>query len=716
MKKKILIYLLAFVCLFGIKNVYADTYGCERVSDPWTLATSIKLHDTTRKNYSVGDKVYVDLYGLPNDAPINVEVRLDSINAEKVTDVRVYLKNLEGNGSSSGKAYFIIPDSVKPGEQYEVARYVVFKTTNEKYLTSYGEQNKIVCAFFTTNKDKQNSGTYMNVTGSVTQITISEKGNAEGDPVANVADSELKDISMDKTSGYLGGKLKFKVSLTKPIDKVLVSLYDKYSGRYISGYLKNYDKTATDFEGELDIPTSAYTTTYALYSVQLQGENSYRIYQTGTPNIDPHFAVLNLDKTIWVTIGESINNILSETGIVIGQLKFEKTKDVQGATIPVDLNVKYGTATITRDMASPKITIRSLLLNFVSESGEDMFSTYIKGLKAKTSFVIPSSAKYGTYKLKSVVATLDSYVGETNNIIFNDSMTYGEYANIFSQTLTVEKGEPESYLYFVADKLDQEVVEMIKDSKEDAIITVSAEEQSVIPAEVFDAIKETQRQLIVEYNKNEWVFNGTDVVDAKAVDVSMKFYEVSELENLDKIKSALGDNSIVVEFPENGSLPGKALIRIKDSEVSEKLKGDKLYIYHIDEKNNKLNKVAYELQKSYDGYIEFYINHNSKYVITSEEVKDDSIVGKDDDAMKVNSIATTGEKSSTDNTILYVALGISAAVIVILLVALIARKPKKVEQAPVATEEPKTEEPVKEEPKAEEPAQEEAPVEENKTE
>ena len=48
---------------------------------------------------------------------------------------------------------------------------------------------------------------------------------------------------------------------------------------------------------------------------------------------------------------------------------------------------------------------------------------------------------------------------------------------------------------------------------------------------------------------------------------------------------------------------------------------DKVYVYYFNEENQKLEKIAYELE-IVDGFFQFYINHNSDYVMTSNKVDD----------------------------------------------------------------------------------------------
>ena len=175
----------------------------------------------------------------------------------------------------------------------------------------------------------------------------------------------------------------------------------------------------------------------------------------------------------------------------------------------------------------------------------------------------------------------------------------------------------------------------------------------------------------------------------------MKFYSLEDSDISSEIKNALGDKAILVEFPENGQLPGMALVRLKDDEISELLKKDRFFVYYVDEENNKLNKVALELQKSYDGYIEFYINHNSKYVISLTEVEDDSVLGEDDSVLSNNTLLVKENDTQDSNTLLlYVAIGVGAFIILLLIIIIImmGKKSKKENKSVEKSEDKKTDE------------------------
>ena len=94
-----------------------------------------------------------------------------------------------------------------------------------------------------------------------------------------------------------------------------------------------------------------------------------------------------------------------------------------------------------------------------------------------------------------------------------------------------------------------------------------------------------------------------------------------------------------IKFKNNGALPGVAKIRLKADYVFRNYIGIKgLYVYQYNIKTNKNGevlfiKVAKEVKMSEDGYYDFYLIHNSEYIISSdnidENVSEEKIVTKD---------------------------------------------------------------------------------------
>ena len=70
-------------------------------------------------------------------------------------------------------------------------------------------------------------------------------------------------------------------------------------------------------------------------------------------------------------------------------------------------------------------------------------------------------------------------------------------------------------------------------------------------------------------------------------------------------------------------MPGIAKIRVKADYTFRNIVGTKnLYVLYLDESNNTVRYISKLLNMTSDGYYEFYIAHNSKYLITSEKPKE----------------------------------------------------------------------------------------------
>ena len=107
---------------------------------------------------------------------------------------------------------------------------------------------------------------------------------------------------------------------------------------------------------------------------------------------------------------------------------------------------------------------------------------------------------------------------------------------------------------------------------------------------------------------------------------------------------------------------------------------DKVYVYYFNEENQKLEKIAYELE-IVDGFFQFYINHNSDYVMTSNKVDDifvDEVSSKEiyeNNQEKIDSSnAITSSNTISVYQIVIIAL---AAIILVLVIVLIVKSIRK---------------------------------------
>lgn len=133
---------------------------------------------------------------------------------------------------------------------------------------------------------------------------------------------------------------------------------------------------------------------------------------------------------------------------------------------------------------------------------------------------------------------------------------------------------------------------------------------------IFEAIKGTNKTIIFSNDSMQWVFKGNDITgNIKNVDLNIL---LSEEQGADYGNTK---NVLKIDFADNGKLPGKARIRIKSDYVyTLKNLSQALLLYYIDDENNKLDKIDTDVNYILDGtdhWCQFYVEHNSSYIVSS---------------------------------------------------------------------------------------------------
>lgn len=138
--------------------------------------------------------------------------------------------------------------------------------------------------------------------------------------------------------------------------------------------------------------------------------------------------------------------------------------------------------------------------------------------------------------------------------------------------------------------------------------------------EIFNAMKGTNKTIVFSNDSMQWVFHGKDLSgDIKDIDLKIA---VSEMDG-----AAYNNTKDVlkIDFADNGTLPGKARIRLKSDYMYTLYNlSDSLLLYYIDDKNNKMERINTDVNYLLDGsdhWCQFYVNHNSSYIISSETAK-----------------------------------------------------------------------------------------------
>ena len=706
MKKiKLMGFLVLALSLFWITDVHADTgIGCKMLDEEGkkNQILSVAVHNSSYDEFKPGDKFYVDVAtGLTIKSTDRIAVLLRPTKNPDNHILTAYLKNINTRNEDSG-AYFIIPSDAVVGEEYVIWGYNFYRDTDEiqGYSYSYdGVETPIyfdACAFYVTHEEDADKDDWHRTYIYNSAYTLKIVGDYR--EVKDV----LKTLEIEESEAYFGQTYHFNFSTSEPIRRIVLgfnndTFIDGHNSGWFESYM-SYFSEATKFKAEVDVPTYGanyvYPGTYFLKTIMIYyPDGSYTRYSTDKATADADRETLYFETSEKIKLDRPESNIVGEGIFEVKNLTLESNSAKIGEKLPIRMEFSY-------DAASEEL--KTVLLTFRSEEQNTMFSTYVKSIIHDSYIIVPSVAREGNYTLESAVVTFEKNNGESSQIILNKEM----YSQIFSQIVNIsakeaKKEETISTLYFSVNELNNDTYKMIKEAKEGSIVTIAADIDGIIPAEVFDSIKESTKQLVIDLYGNEWVFNGVDIEEIKPLDVSMNFDQLKNVELAENIKDAFGEDALAILFPNNGKLPGKALIRINDPSIFDQLKSDVFYVYHVNEDDNTVNRVATEIQKSYNGYVEFYINHNSTYVISTKEITNAELLGKDDDVMNVNSpeakaLEDVKKSAKGDDIMLYVIIGVCVALVAGVVFFLLKNK-KKVN-------------------KVEEPKEEEKPVEENKPE
>ena len=299
------------------------------------------------------------------------------------------------------------------------------------------------------------------------------------------------------------------------------------------------------------------------------------------------------------------------------------------------------------------------------------FTAYAKSLNNNPYFEIPTSVKSGTYTLTSV-----TLVSKDNMTTYTTTGENNTQKLNFNQTLEIIASTNTNSYIFNNEEITSQVITALYNLQEKQAITINADTNSIINNELFNAIKGTEKSLVINYHDHQIIFNGQDINEAKTIDVNTTINSIDANENLKNLIS----KGIVVDFADNGSLPGKALVRIKATKEISTILNDKVYAYFYNNQTNKFNLIDNNVTKTNDGYYEFSISHNSSYVLTNEAL-DAKLVTIDNDNV------VSFQKSNKVN-ILLICLGLAVcigAVVVIIIV----RKKKMPTTKKEVPEEPK---------------------------
>ena len=337
-------------------------------------------------------------------------------------------------------------------------------------------------------------------------------------------------------------------------------------------------------------------------------------------------------------------------------------------TVGEKVNAGFGSpSSVNGKKLNPK-PLSSVMLVFTNKYDNTLLNVYLKSLEKNPYFIVPSTATPGLYKINYAYVT---FTDGTSEKYYDKVGKVFSYGNEFT---VIEKEVDRSKYVFGNEAYGPEIKEDLKKLDDNAIITIQANNVPLIDKGIFELIKGTNRTLMIEYGNTKWTFNGKDIVNPKSIEVCTEINEITK-----DIKKKIKTDAVMLKFTNNGDLPGKVLITINSKDLEEYINSEVIYIYYYNEEKNAFSKVAMEVQKNKNFY-EFYINHNSKYIITKEELPE-KILTDSTKFLKLND--KVEDKNTKIDIKTYLLLGIICTLVVILIIVVIAktiknRKRKKI--------------------------------------
>lgn len=421
----------------------------------------------------------------------------------------------------------------------------------------------------------------------------------------NIALKENKEIK-------LGENLKFEVDVSGEISYISCVFRQKDTGRTVIGYLNN-SFTEIDVTKMSDQLVEGE---YYLSDVFLTGDNTENIHYS---NYSVGEDIIYLDSKVEFTVVEN-EETEQKSKIELYGMRINSQK----AKLNEKVYVEFDTSELPNN----------IMLSFFNNDTGDMLTADLKDIDTTNPyFVIPSNTKPGNYELN--YAILEDFDGNESH--YRKAEQYGSIEHFdFNYFLEIQEdlNFENNILNIDNEKIDDDILKQIKDLDSNISININTNNNSTVSADVFETIKGENKILILNNGNIEWIFNGNDIKDLKSIDTRVNVFELSKETNSninEKLK-----NGIVLEFASNGKLPGKCLIRLKHNKALGKELNNNVNLYYYNQENNTIEKLDTQIIVTKDNYYEFYIDHNSKYILSEENIEDNTISDSTQELININ--------------------------------------------------------------------------------
>ncbi len=351
-----------------------------------------------------------------------------------------------------------------------------------------------------------------------------------------------------------------------------------------------YDKNGNYFI----VPNSAVTGDYSIKEIMLVGLNS-----NGT--------------TFTVYYDSDVTDLTQQLTEYEGNIKVNEKAKLNSISLKTT-TAKTNDKVYLNYKAETNLTDMKLIFNKVGSS--ESFTAYVKEISDIPYFIVPTNALPGEYSL--TVAYLTTSEG-TKMYVNNPSGVSPDTYFDFNTKLTILENTENKQISFNNEDYGNAILSQVYDATNNAKIIINADSNSIISSDIFNSIKGSNKELLINYKDVQYVFEGKDINIIKDINVSMYYDKVID----DKVIGKLINNGTVLTFASNKDLPAKAKVRVRTNQaLKESVGTTNIYVYYFDEVKNKFELIQKGITESKDGYYEFNISHTSKYIMTSSKIND----------------------------------------------------------------------------------------------
>ena len=180
-------------------------------------------------------------------------------------------------------------------------------------------------------------------------------------------------------------------------------------------------------------------------------------------------------------------------------------------------------------------------------------------------------------------------------------------------------------------------------------LNVKADGAMLLSEGLFDSLKATGKSITINAMENgkikySWTFNGADISDETSdVDLAVGFTS----DNSARIKELAGNtDGMVLSFADNGTLPGKAKVKVDVS--AQYANGTKINLYYYNKDTDSIEIAASNIIVA-NGYAEFEITHNSDFYLTTYGVTADNNSSTGGNSSAANNSNSNGNNNGDNN-------------------------------------------------------------------